>query len=215
MNSADNFLLVTHAWLETAWTPVRRLFQEPKLAALMFAARCEKLRLPTFANDGRAWKRDQRERDLLVAKGLMSKGSMTAKGKRLVRSWCWPTTRSDLFEAVDRILECVDRRWCRKGNWTPETFVAGCEWGDATDPLIDLQSLFIPPLIDGWLQAHCTSDGHCFYRIVEGTDIAAAIDSTSPNERDFRTAYLDKYLMHVVQLRKMLLAGSLNINAGN
>jgi hypothetical protein len=214
MDTAHNHLMLAHAFLEVAWRPVRRLFMEPKKAPIVFAARRAGLRLPSFANDQRGWKRDQLERDRLISQGLWSKGTLTAAGKRLVRAWTWGTDRDDLLKVADRIRECVRRGWCRDdAAWVPESIIAGYPWGGCSDPFIDLEFCLVPALIDGWIESASTCQGHAFYRLVDlDVDFAAAAAESMPEELLFRNDYLDKYIEHAQQLRKMLLAGSLNIN---
>jgi hypothetical protein len=97
----------------------------------------------------------------------------------------------------------------------PETIIAGHPWGASTDPFIDLEICLIPALIDGWVQSASTCQGHAFYRLTDiDMDIEAAAAESMPEELQFRDEYFDKYIEHTQQLRRMLLAGSLNINPG-
>src|SRR3954447_769415 len=148
MTPLDDYMLKCHAWADHLWRPLRHYHAHPEngIVSAICAGRRAGAKLPASSGDARGWKREQRSRDTLASRGLMERGTLSPAGRRQVRSWVWLTDQDHLWFAVERIVLCEHRDWCRRGRWVPECLIVSHPWGGDTAPFAQLQIALLPGL---------------------------------------------------------------------
>jgi hypothetical protein len=109
--------------------------------------------------------------DALRPKGAKTVGvRLTDAGEARVRAMCGLPLFEGAQAVVDQLTSLVsDDSACMANTriWTPETKLAGVEWGDNTRKhlLVDVEERLLPALVRGQVVSNCTVRGHCWYSV--------------------------------------------------
>ncbi|MFO0790467.1 MAG: hypothetical protein U0805_13515 [Pirellulales bacterium] len=166
MNLRDDkyrLLVRLRAVHEAPWSPNRNW----KTAGAVYQRRVGNVRLSVGGGDARRRQEISRQRDSLVADGLLVGDTLTDDGRRLARELSYWFTKPELRLAMKRLKGCLDRGDvldCTHAGFVPEYLIAGQVWGQQIEAL---QQMVAPLLADQLLQAETDSVGTCYYRLAQ------------------------------------------------
>lgn len=156
--------LVRHlAAAESLWRPLRHDWA----SAGLFWTRQQQKRIPQLGGGlGAERERVSYWQGELINCGLMTKNGLTAKGKRLARSWTWTFDPPQLKSAARRLLAAIKRgdvlddQPDEPCGMVPDSLICGTYWSQQQGAL---QRLFTPWLTDGVLVSRTDVVAYVYY----------------------------------------------------
>ena len=188
---------------EAPWAPIRQKWDR---AAAVCARRRGDVKLVVGGGRESVRQAQTRQRDKLAAERLITGMDLTSKGKKLARAAVWPWKRSELRNALKRLVAAIERGDTLEHeteSLVPELIICGAYWGTQVS---SLQMLFLPLLADRILISLSDPSGSVYYGINHGAQlkIESVIRSVG-RASDFDTDLNDIYLVEYRRCRAEML----------